>query len=102
MGNKNYEATFKLCGHILEIGKVQTFPSGFQKVDVTLDCTRGNYPNHPTVTFVKDSVNLLETFRKEDSVVIEGFIDGREWNGKRYNSLSAKSIKMVSTEEMPF
>ncbi len=101
--NNNYGATFEVYGEIENIGPVQTFPSGFKKVEVTINCTRGQYPNKPTVTFLKDGVDLVSQFKKGYTVKITGFIDGREYKGKMYNSLTAKEIKEINlSNDMPF
>lgn len=89
----DFKSTFHAEGVVSEIREVESFPSGFKKQTVVIDGTNNpKYENKMDVEFMKDKMDLIDGLQVGDTVVVEGFISGREWNGKYFKSLKAQTI----------
>ena len=50
------------------------------------------YPSKIAVEFIKNKAELLSGLQIGDCVSIDGFINGREWNGKYFMSVNAQTL----------
>ena len=89
----------KLKGTIKIIGEMQTFDSGFKKVDFVIT-TSDQYPQDVKFEIVKDKAeNFLKYNKIGQEVDVSFNIRGNEYNGKYYVNLSAwKVFKSEKTE----
>lgn len=88
-----FKSTFHAEGVVSEIREVESFPSGFKKQTVVIDGTNNpKYPNKMDVEFMKEKLELVEALQIGDTVSVDGFLSGREWNSKYFKSLNAQTI----------
>lgn len=75
-------------GTIVAIGTVQTFGSGFTKLDLIVDVSdNANFPAPVPFTFKKDKTALVKDFQAGEQVEVDYLLGGRKWagpNGTRY------------------
>ena len=89
---------YKIKGKVVAVGEIKEFGSnGFRKCEVVVDTSRNEaYPSPVPVTFKKDDCDRAATLNVGDVVSVEGFIEGRKWdgpNGTRYFvDVVAKSV----------
>lgn len=81
-----------ITGSIKEIGKTQTFDSGFQKKEFVVT-TNETYPQDIKMELVKDKCGLLDKYRINDSVKVHFNIRGNQNNGKYFVNLQAWKIE---------
>ncbi len=86
----------ELQGTITKIGEIQTFASGFQKVEIVLT-TQEQYPQPIAIEFLKDKIDLISTFSVGDSATVSINISGREWTNpqgevKYFNSITGWKV----------
>lgn len=92
----------KIKGTIIKIGELQTFDSGFIKVEFVVK-TEGDYPQEVKFESVKDNAEKFLKYNKVGSVVDVSFnIRGNEYQGKHYVNLVAWKVWSESnnTEEV--
>ena len=87
----------KIIGTIKQIGKVETFDSGFIKREFILT-TEEQYPQHIMVEFVQDKTDLLNNFQVGQMIKISINLRGREWvnpqgETKYFNSIQGWRIE---------
>ncbi|MDV3774023.1 hypothetical protein CMU14_13145 [Elizabethkingia anophelis] len=92
----------ELTGTIKKKGEVQTFGSGFQKVELVL-LTEEQYPQPILIEFLSDKIDLLNSVKEGDKVKVGINIRGREWQSpdgeiKYFNSITGWRIEKVSGE----
>ncbi|MDV3568170.1 hypothetical protein CMU71_14855 [Elizabethkingia anophelis] len=90
----------ELTGTIKKKGEVQTFGSGFQKVELVL-LTEEQYPQPILIEFLSDKIDLLNSIKEGDKVKVGINIRGREWqapDGKvaYFNSITGWRVEKVS------
>jgi len=91
----------KVKGNIKQIGEVQTFDSGFRKVEFVVT-TKEQYPQDVKFDIVKDKIDNFLQYNKVGSEVEVSFnIRGNEYNGKHYVSLQAWKVFGVSASSAP-
>lgn len=92
----------KINGTIKLIGEVQTFDSGFKKVEFVIETT-DQYPQPIKFEIVKDKIdNFLKYNKVGQNVDVSFNIRGNEYNGKHYVSLSAwKVFKSEESAPLP-
>lgn len=95
----------ELQGTITKIGEIQTFASGFQKVEIVLT-TQEQYPQPIAIEFLKDKIDLLSTFSVGDSATVSINIGGREWTNpqgevKYFNSITGWRIMKYAAATNP-
>lgn len=87
-----------VTGKIKIIGELQTFASGFTKVQVVVTSDE-QYPSDIPIEFFKDKASLLDHFNVEDSVKIDVNIKGSEYQGKYYVGLIGWRISKQDTSK---
>ncbi|MDP9954739.1 translation initiation factor IF-3 [Epilithonimonas hungarica] len=89
----------ELTGTIKRIGELETFASGFQKIEVVL-LTEEQYPQPINIEFLQEKAEILGGYNQGDSVKIGINIRGREWVSpqgevKYFNSITAWRIEKL-------
>lgn len=84
--------TTEIKGKIKLIGELQTFDSGFTKLQIVVT-EEGQYPNDIPIDFLKDKTDFLQNFSEGDEVDVFVNIRGSEYNGKYYVGLVAWKIQ---------
>ena len=75
---------FDYTGEVEEVGKVQTFSSGFTKRDlIVVNDKDSKYPSLVKFTFKKDNCSMLDSVKKGQNVKVHFVIDGRKWEGPK-------------------
>lgn len=87
-----------VTGKIKIIGELQSFASGFTKVQVVVTSDE-QYPSDIPIEFFKDKANLLDSFNVGDSVKIDVNIKGSEYQGKYYVGLIGWRIAKQDTSK---
>lgn len=82
----------KLTGTIKTINPTEKFNSGFTKRSIIL-ITNDKYPQEIKIEFTKDNVNKLEHNKEGDFVTVSININGNEYNGKHYVSITGYAIQ---------
>lgn len=90
-------ATVRIVGRVYYISPVETIgQNGFQKRFVIIDDSRLKdgtaYPNYIQVDFTGDRMAQLDNFIQTQLVVIEGYLDGREYKGKYFTNVRGGKI----------
>lgn len=89
----------KLIGKIKEVGELQTFDSGFTKVEFVLT-TEETYPQDVKFEVVKEKAEKFITYNKiNDRLEVKFNVRGNEYNGKHYVSLQAWYTQNVESNE---
>ena len=88
----------EVTGKIKIIGELQSFASGFTKVQVVVTSDE-QYPSDIPIEFFKDKASLLDSFNVGDSVKIDVNIKGSEYQGKYYVGLIGWKIAMQDTSK---
>ena len=91
----------ELQGTVKAIGEIQTFASGFQKMELVL-LTREQYPQPINIEFLQDKINLLDNVHPGEDVKIGINIRGREWvnpqgETKYFNSITGWRIEKLAS-----
>jgi len=82
----------KLNGTIKLVGELQTYDSGFTKVEFVVT-TPDEYPQDVKFEMVKDKAeNFLKYNKAGDNVEVSFNVRGNEYNGKHYVSLQAWKV----------
>lgn len=93
----------KLTGTIKQIGDLQTWDSGFSKVEFVIT-TVEQYPQDVKFEALKEKADNLIKFNKVGEVVDVSFnVRGNEYNGKYYVNLQAWKVRVYdkTTSELP-
>lgn len=90
----------ELTGTLKKIGELQTFASGFQKLDAVL-LTEEQYPQPIQIEFLSDKSDLLDPYKVGDRVTVSINIRGREWTNpqgevKYFNSITGWKVAKVA------
>ena len=89
----------KTTGKIKLIGDIQTFDSGFKKLEFVIT-TNDQYPQDIKFEIVKEKADDFKKFNKVgDMVDVKFNLRGNEWKDKYYVSLQAWSVFKVKEEE---
>lgn len=81
-------------GKIIKIGELQTFPSGFSKLEFVAEFTDGKYPQELKFELVKDKTNLISKFQVGQEATVHFNIQGSEYNDKHYVNLRCWKIEV--------
>ena len=98
---------YKIKGKVVAVGEIKEFGSnGFRKCEAVIDTTKNEaYPSPVPVTFKKDDCDKAGALGVGDVVSVEGFIEGRKWdgpNGVRYFvDVVAKSVMVEERAAAP-
>jgi hypothetical protein len=85
---------------IKEIGQIEEFgQNNFQKRNLVLTETNGQYENLFCVEFSGEKLTLPESFQVGHMVKVSAFVNCREWNGKYFTSLSGSYIAPAQAEQ---
>ena len=87
--------TFQFTGRVEDIGKTQTFSSGFTKCRIVVDDSSGRFPNPVPFDAVKEAIDKLRDVRQGDKVRVAFNVRGREYNGKVYSDLNLLDIEVL-------
>lgn len=77
---------FQIEGELLEVGPVQTFGQrGFTKRRLIIETSNqpDQWSNPTAVTLTKDRVAVGDKLRVGQTVHVEGYVDGRRWDGPK-------------------
>jgi len=93
----------EVVGKIKVKQDVQTFDSGFQKQTLVVT-TDDQYPQHIAIEFLKDNIDLIKSFKVNDSVKVSINLGGREWinpkgEAKYFNSVTGWKVESAGTSE---
>lgn len=70
-------------GEVIAINETQTVgTSGFQKREIVIKQTEGEYPQTYSIQFVQDKCGILDKYKAGENVSIEADLRGREWTNK--------------------
>lgn len=96
--------TLTATGSIYSISPVIDIPSksggsSFQKRELVIDDTwtdRENvvHPNYVVIEFTGDKMPILDQFVPGQRVTVEAYINGREYNGKIFNTIKGRSVAL--------
>lgn len=87
-----------ITGKIKQIGDIQTFDSGFKKVEFVVT-TNEQYPQDVKFEAVKEKAEQLLKYNKVGQTVDVSFnVRGNEYNGKYYVNLQAWKVFTAKTE----
>ena len=81
-------------GKIKIIGELQTFDSGFSKLQIVVT-TAEQYPNDLPIDFLKDKTDILQNYNVGDDVKIGINLRGSEYEGKYYASIIGWKIERL-------
>lgn len=99
---------FQATSTIYYISPVIEIPSKtggqpFQKRELILDDSwekdGQRYPNFVLVEFQGEKMQMLDTYAPGQRVNVEGVINGREYNGKYFNTVKGLSISPYQTQQ---
>lgn len=86
----------EVTGKIKIIGELQSFASGFTKIQLVVT-SDDQYPSDIPIEFLKDKSDLLQNFNVGDSVKVTVNIKGSEYQGKYYVALNAWKIEKTES-----
>lgn len=107
MAELKFKCAFQVSGKVLEVGETQTFGSGFQKRSVIVEASKkaDEFSNPVEVTLKKESCEQGNALHVGDFVEIEGFVEGRRWEGpkgvRHFIDLSVKSLLITDRAALP-
>ena len=87
-------------GTIKVIGETQTFDSGFRKRQIVIT-TSEQFPQDVAIDFVKDKVDVLNSYEVGNVVEVSINIRGNEYNGKYYVNLQGWRISKSDQAPAP-
>lgn len=100
--------TLTATGSIYSISPVIDIPSksggnSFQKRELVIDDTwtdRENvvHPNYVVIEFTGDKMPILDQFVPGQRVTVEAYINGREYNGKIFNTIKGRSVALYQQQ----
>jgi len=88
----------EVTGKIKIIGELQTFASGFTKIQVVVTSDE-QYPTDIPIEFFKDKVDYLDDYNIGDSVKISVNIKGSEYQGKYYVGLIGWKVERLDVSQ---
>lgn len=91
----------ELTGIITRISDLQTYASGFQKIELVLT-TQEQYPQPISIDFLQHQSDLPQSYKEGEVVKVSINIRGREWTSpqgevKYFNSITGWKIERVTT-----
>lgn len=92
----------EVTGKVKFIGETETFGSGgFRKRQLVVT-TEEQYPQHISIEFVQDKVDLLNGYKLNDNVKVSINLGGREWinpqgETKYFNSITGWRIEKAES-----
>tara|TARA_R110002020_G_scaffold346394_1_gene560272 strand:+ start:3911 stop:4213 length:303 start_codon:yes stop_codon:yes gene_type:complete len=99
----------KITGKVKEIYKVQSGVSkkgnNWQKQGFLLDLEKNDFNSNLYVECFGDSINLINSLMNGQKVECEIEVSSREYNGKWYHNVNARSIEKIESvgeDNVPF
>lgn len=89
--------TIEIKGHIKVIGELQTFNSGFTKIQIVVT-TEGEFPTDIPIDFLGDKIDYLQGYGEGEQVVISANLKGSEYQSKYYLGLNAWRISRTNSQ----
>ena len=89
--------TIEVKGHIKLIGELQTFNSGFTKIQIVVT-TEGEFPTDIPIDFLGDKTDYLQGYGEGEQVVVSANLKGSEYQSKYYLGLNAWKIQRVNSQ----
>jgi hypothetical protein len=89
--------TIEVKGHIKLIGELQTFNSGFVKIQIVVT-TEGEFPTDIPIDFLGDKTDYLQGYGEGEQVVVSANLKGSEYQGKYYLGLNAWKIQRANSQ----
>ena len=90
--------TIEIKGHIKLIGELQTFNSGFTKIQIVVT-TEGEFPTDIPIDFLGDKTDYLQNYAEGEEVVVSANLKGSEYQGKYYVGLIGWRIAKEDTSK---
>lgn len=84
----------RMVDQVKEVGS-----NGFRKRDIIVT-TEEQYPQHISIQFVQDKVNLLDTFKPGDDVRVSINLRGREWVNPQGETVYFNTIQGWKIEKL--
>lgn len=79
----NERNSFTYHGTVHEVGKLQTFASGFKKRELVCRTQNGEYTDYAVFEAKKDLADRLATLHPGASVRVTFVLNAREWDGPK-------------------
>ncbi len=91
---------------VIEIPPRTPGGQGFAKRELILDDSwekdGKTYPNFVLIEFTGDKIALLDSFVPGQLVTVEAFINGREYQGRYYNTVKGMSIALYQPQQTSY
>ncbi len=88
---------------VIEIPPRTPGGQGFAKRELILDDSwekdGKNYPNFVLIEFTGDKMSLLDSFAPGQRVTVEAFINGREYQGRYFNTIKGMGIVLYQPQQ---
>ena len=84
---------YQIKGQIEQLNSAELRGAKGIPVQTVVINTGGQYPQFISITAIKDDTKKFDNFQVGQSVIVDFFLNGREYNGKYYNDLKLKSIQ---------
>jgi len=80
---------YKATGKVIKVGDIQTFESGFKKMEYVIEVTDNGYTNNIQFEVVKDKADkAIEGINVGDTVTASFNIRSNESNGRYFTNLT--------------
>ena len=90
---------------IFHISPILQVSENFQKRELILDDSwekdGKTYPNHVLFEFTGDKMSQLDNFYPGQRVTVEAIINGREYQGRYFNTLRGQSVTLYQPKQSP-
>jgi single-strand DNA-binding protein len=90
----------KISGKVIVKGDRKNVGSKYVFQDLVIE-TEDKYPQKILLQASNDKVELVQNLNLGDMVEVDFFLNGREWQGKYFNTLSIWSIALKSAATQP-
>ena len=87
--------SIEVSGKVVKVGEIQQITDSFKKRELWID-TDSKYRNQLSIEFKQDGCVHLDDVSVGDEVNCSINIEGNEYNGKRYTSISGWKIQNLS------
>jgi len=87
-------------GYIKLVGELQTFNSGFTKIQIVVT-TEGEFSTDIPIDFLGDKADYLQGYAEGEEVIVSANLKGSEYQGKYYLGLNAWKISRHQNASTP-
>ncbi len=84
-------------GYIKLVGELQTFNSGFTKIQIVVT-TEGEFSTDIPIDFLGDKADYLQGYAEGEEVIVSANLKGSEYQGKHYLGLNAWKIRRANSQ----